>query len=131
VLVLEVGARGLGLHAAGAGAVVGREEDDVGERDGAGEGRGGVEAVLEEEAELVGLGFPDRMDRDGAVGGEGGVRVGVDAVGEGRGCGGCEVGDVDGEFVGLAGVGYEDAVGADGLQEGELVESDCFMVWGC
>lgn len=86
-----MGARGLGLHAAGAGALVGGDEDDVGEGDGPreGGGEGRVEAVLQQQAELVGLGLPDRVDCDGAVRREGRVRVGVDAVGEGRDGGGC------------------------------------------
>ena len=131
VLVLEVGARGLGLHAARAGAFVGGDEDDVGEGDGAGEGggEGRVEAVLEQQAELVGLGLPDRVDFDGAVRREGGLGVGVDAVGEGGGGDGCQVGQVDGEFVWYGGVGDEDAVGADGFEEGEFVQPDCLVIW--
>jgi hypothetical protein len=66
------------------------------------------------------LGLPDRGDGDRALGGEGRVRVGVHAVGEGGGGGG-EVGEVDGEFVWVGGVADEDAVGADGFEDGEFV----------
>jgi hypothetical protein len=74
------------------------------------------------------LGLPDRVDCDGAVRRKGGVGVGVDAVGEGGGGGGCQVGQVDGEFVWDGGVGDEDAVGADGFEEREFVQPDCFVI---
>lgn len=128
VLLLEVGAGGLSLDAAGAGALVVGDEDDVGEGRGAGEGRGGVELVLQEQAEFVALGFPCGAEEERAVRGEGGVVFGVEAVGEGGRSDG-QVRDVDVVLVGGGGAGDEDAVGADGLEAGKVVEADRFQVW--
>lgn len=39
----------------------------------------------------------------------------MDAVGECGSCGTAEAGEVDREFIWYGGVGYEDAIGTDGL----------------
>lgn len=135
MLVLEMGTGRLSLYAGRAGAVVSRDEHHVGQRHrrtATVANKGWVQAVLQQQAELIALGLPDGQEADGAVAGcEGGVGVGVQAVGEGRGGGGGggEVGHVEGEFVRGRGVGDEGAVGADGFEEGEIVETDCCVLW--
>lgn len=57
------------------------------------------------------------------MGGEGGVIFGVKAVGEGRGCD-RKVRDINVEFIRGGSVGNENAVGPDGVEMGEVVETD-------
>lgn len=125
MLLLEVCPAWLRLDAAGASTFICCYKDDIRESHGSWQGRIGVETVLEEEAEFVGLGFPYGMEKEGAVGGEGGVVFGMETVGEGRSCQG-EMGYVDGKFIRRSSVGDENSVWSDGVEMREVVEANGF-----
>lgn len=131
MLVLQVGARRLGLDTTCAGTLVGRDEGYVVQNNRALQRNGGVEAILKQKTELVALRFPYRVDDDRAVRrDEGGVVFGVNSVGESGSGHSRKVRGVDGELVGRNGVTRnKEAIGSDRLKAGKVVETDYLVIY--